>query len=98
MTPSELSELKRGSEIIHSTTGSDKKAKLEENVTIAFAFASVVATKDLTPGDILSEENIWLKRPNGGDFSPTDFPNMIGKKVVAHIQANTQIKREQVDS
>ena len=96
MTPSELSELIRGSKIIHSTMGKDKKANPEEDVTIAFAFASVVATRDLNPGDILSEENIWLKRPNGGDFSPVDFPKMLGRKVSLHVPANTQIKREQI--
>ena len=96
MTPSELTELIRGSEIIHSTMGKDKKASPEEDVTIAFAFASVVATRDLNPGDILSDDNIWLKRPNGGDFSPVDFPSLLGKKVLIHVPANTQIKRVQI--
>jgi N-acetylneuraminate synthase len=76
--------------------GKDKKANSEEDVTIAFAFASVVATRDLIPGEILSDENIWLKRPNGGDFSPVDFPKILGSKVLMHVPANTQIKREQI--
>ncbi len=96
MTPSELSELIAGSRIIHSTMGREKKPNEEEGVTIAFAFASVVSTKEINPGEILSRDNIWLKRPNGGDFSPLDFENLLGRMVVKRIEENTQIKRDQL--
>jgi N-acetylneuraminate synthase len=47
MTPDELSELIEGSKIIHQATKGSKMPVAEEDVTIAFAFASVVATREL---------------------------------------------------
>ena len=68
----------------------------EEAVTIAFAFASVVATADLYPGDVLTKENIWVKRPTGGDFGPEDLPRLYGKIVGTPVKANTQIFSHQL--
>jgi N-acetylneuraminate synthase len=68
----------------------------EEDVTIAFAFASVVATRKLFPGDIITREDITLKRPNGGDFGPVDFETLLGSTVKAEIEPNIQITKSQV--
>ena len=41
----------------------------EEKQTIAFAFASVVAIRDIKKGQNLTKkENIWVGRPGNGDF------------------------------
>jgi N-acetylneuraminate synthase len=97
MTPVELVELISGSEIIHNTLGSGKYATQEEEITIAFAFSSVVATRDINVGEKLSPQNIWVKRPSGGDFSPSEMENLYGKNVVSKIPANTQLKKGQID-
>ena len=76
--------------------GDEKGPVGAEAPTIAFAFASVVATKDIAPGDILTEENIWVKRPGGGDFSVLDYDALIGTSAVKSIRKGFQIKREQV--
>ncbi len=96
MTPEELSELISGSRIIHEATQGSKFPVKEEDVTIAFAFASVVATRDLNSGHIISREDITLKRPSGGDFGPKEFFSLIGKKVKKEIDMNTQISRSQI--
>lgn len=98
MDPVALAQLIGGAEIIHSARGGEKKAVEEEAPTIAFALASVVAIKDIRPGDVLSEENIWVKRPGGGDFSVLDYENLLGWQAVGYIQKGRQIKREQVKS
>lgn len=96
MTPIELVELINGSKIIHDTLGSGKYATNEEEITIAFAFSSVVATRDIEVGEKLSSENIWIKRPSGGDFAPSDLQNLYGKNAATKIPANTQLKKSQI--
>ena len=96
MTPDELRELIKGSKIIHQSTKGSKFPVSEEDVTIAFAFASVVATKTLMPGHIISREDITLKRPNGGDFGPKEFERLIGSEVIQEISPNVQITSSQL--
>ena len=96
MTPEELSELISGSRIIYEATQGSKFPVKEEDVTIAFAFASVVATRDLNSGHVISRQDITLKRPSGGDFGPKEFFSLIGKKVEKEINMNTQISRSQI--
>ena len=96
MNPLALSELIVGSQIIFSALGGDKHPVDAEMPTIAFAFASVVAIKDIKPGEKLTEENIWLKRPGGGDFSISDYDLLLGKHALLNIKKGYQIRREQV--
>ena len=96
MTPAELSELISGSRIIHEATKGAKFPVTEEDVTIAFAFSSVVATRKLLKGHIILREDITLKRPNGGDFGPKEFEVLIGSTVAFDIEPNLQIRSDQV--
>lgn len=96
MDPKALSDLIEGSREIFAARGGKKEPVQEEGPTIAFAFASVVAIMDINPGDILSEENIWVKRPGGGDFMVNDFDTLIGKTAKFPIKKGRQIKHEQV--
>jgi len=96
MDPAALSELIEGSRIIFSARGGEKGPIDAEAPTIAFAFASVVAIQDIQSGELLSDENIWVKRPGGGDFGVLDYDNLLGQKTVAPINRGYQLKREQI--
>jgi N-acetylneuraminate synthase len=96
MDPKALSELIEGSSTIFLARGGEKKAVKAEEPTIAFAFASIVAIKDIQPGEKLSKENIWLKRPGGGDFSVREYENLLGKGAKCVIRSGYQIKRSQI--
>ena len=97
MTPRELTELIDASKIIYEATQGSKFPVKEEDITIAFAFASVVAKKNLSKGHVITREDITLKRPSGGDFGPKNFLSLIGKTVVEDMPVNKQIRRSQVD-
>ena len=97
MDPAALSSLIEGSRIIFSARGGEKAAVTAEAPTIAFAFASVVAIRDIEPGDSLTRENIWVKRPGGGDFSADDYENLLGKVAVNRIDRGFQIKKTDLD-
>jgi N-acetylneuraminate synthase len=96
MDPQALSDLINGSRIIHSARGGDKGPVDAEAPTIAFAFASVVAIRDIQKGEILSKNNIWVKRPGGGDFNVLDYDGLIGKRASAAIKRGYQLKMNQI--
>ena len=63
---------------------------------IAFAFASVVATRDIIRGEKISSENIWVRRPSGGDFNVLDYESLFGKTAVNDIKGGYQLKSADV--
>ncbi|EFC8623456.1 N-acetylneuraminate synthase family protein [Campylobacter upsaliensis] len=71
-----------------------KEATKEEQVTIDFAFASVVSIKPIKKGEILSEENIWVKRPSLGGIPAREFENILGKKALRDIECDSQLSKE----
>jgi N-acetylneuraminate synthase len=96
MDPAALDALIEGSKTIYAARGGEKVPIEAESPTIAFAFASVVAIEDIQPGQVLSEQNIWLKRPGGGDFSVSDYEALLGKVALAPIRRGFQLKKSDV--
>ena len=96
MDPGDARQLVVAAEEVFLASGGGRTPAEEESVTIAFAFASVVATTDLQPGDVLTESNIWVKRPTGGDFGPKDLSRLYGQIVESPIAANTQVFARQL--
>ena len=86
MDPKELNELIEGSKEIQQMRGGKKVAAKEEQVTIDFAFATVVTTKNLKKGDILTKENIWVKRPGTGEIKAGHYESLIGKRINKDIE------------
>ena len=93
MDPAAMADLIEGARIIYSARGGEKRPVAEEAPTIAFAFASVVATADIAAGSTLSEENIWVRRPGGGDFSAVDYDTLLGRTVLSNISRGSRISK-----
>jgi len=55
-----------------------------------------VAIRDIAPGEMLSAENIWVKRPGGGDFGVNDYESLFGKIAGAPVKKGYQLKKDQV--
>jgi len=96
MGPKELADLVQGAKNIYDARGGDKGPIDDEAPTIAFAFASVVVTKDLYAGEAISNENLWLKRPGGGDFGANDFDSLIGKVLIRDIKSGSRLTNDHV--
>jgi N-acetylneuraminate synthase len=94
MDPQELKNLILGSKEIFLARGGTKKPLKQEIVTMNFAFASVVATKNILKGEKINTNNIWVKRPSGGDFSPSDYYKLIGKKAKRNISKDEQLRKK----
>ena len=97
MDPQALKDLIEGSRNIFEARGDEKTAVDAEGPTIAFAFASVVVTAELDVGDILTEDNLWLRRPGGGDFNAADYDRLLGKKLVAPIKRGERLTNYHVE-
>lgn len=96
MDPVGLKNLIEGSRIIHAASGGTKEPIAEESNTMSFAFSSVVAVADIEIGESFTKNNIWVKRPGGGDYSVHDYKTLIGKTALNKIRAGYQLKRADV--
>ena len=96
MDPPALKDLIEGSMNIFEARGDKKDAVEAEAPTIAFAFASVVVTDDLNVGEVLTEDNLSLRRPGGGDFDASDYDKLLGKKLISSIKRGARLTTEHI--
>lgn len=91
MDPVALKELIIGSEELSKMRGGKKEAAPEEQVTIDFAFATVVSIKPIKKGEKFSKENIWVKRPGTGDIMAESYKSILGKTSVSDIKHDVHL-------
>lgn len=84
-------DLIEGSSLIWKMRGGTKKAALEEQVTIDFAFATVCTISNIMEGEVFTKKNIWVKRPGTGDILAEHFDSIIGKKATRNIVIDEQL-------
>ena len=89
--PKELKNLVEWSKEIWKARGGKKDILEDEKPVIDFAYACVVAIKDIHKGEALSLDNIWVKRPGTGEIFAKDFENVLGKVATVNISENTQL-------
>lgn len=90
--PLELKDLIIGSRAIHQALGGAKDILEEEKQTAAFAYACVVTTKDIKKGEILTENNIWVKRPGTGEIKAKHYESLFNRKASIDIKKDIQLK------
>lgn len=89
--PHELKNLVDSSKEIWKARGGKKDILDDEKPVIDFAYACVVAIKNINKGEVLSLDNIWVKRPGTGEIFAKDFENVLGKIATVNISENTQL-------
>ena len=92
MDPKAAMDLVEGSRIIKKERGGSKGPIQEEKPVIEFAYASIVTIKDIIKGELLSKENLWVKRPGSGPLYAKDYKNVLGKKAIRNIAKDTHLK------
>jgi sialic acid synthase SpsE len=98
MDPKALFELINGSGEIAKMRGGKKEAAKEEQVTIDFAFATVVSIAPIKAGEVFSKENIWVKRPGTGPILAEYFNDILGKKALVDISSDQHLNPEQIEN
>ena len=91
MDESSCKQLIESSSEIWQMRGGTKKAAAEEQVTIDFAFATVCSIREIKKGEILSKENIWVKRPGTGAISAENYNSILGKVATRVIENDEQL-------
>lgn len=87
-------ELIISSNEIWQMRGGTKQPAKEEQVTIDFAFATVCTIQPIKKGELLTKENIWVKRPGTGKILAENFKSLIGKIAVRNIDNDEQLNFE----
>lgn len=90
--PYELHQLIDGSQAIFEALGGAKAVLAEEQPTIDFAYACVVSIADIEPGEKLSSENIWVKRPGTGEIKAVEYESILGRIATRKIIKNSQLR------
>jgi len=97
MDEEHLAELLLAAKEIMLMRGGHKCALSEEQVTIDFAFSTVVSIKDIQEGEILTKDNIWVRRPGTGEIKAEFYDSLLGKKLNVCVPAGTHIKWDMVE-
>ena len=97
MDEDECKELIKGSNLIWQMRGGKKEPAKEEQVTIDFAFATLVSIKPIKKGEVFTKENIWVKRPGTGEILAEEFSSILGKKASVNLNSDEQLKRSDIE-
>ena len=92
MDPAELRYLIDRSREIHVALHNPKERTVAEEDVYRFARASVVADADLMAGHMITEADIWARRPGSGDIAGYDFDKVLGRTLKVALTRNQQMK------
>lgn len=79
MDEAACAELIASSRKLHSELGGTKGPAREEQVTMDFAFATVVTIAPIKAGEALTKKNLWVKRPGTGSIPAERYESLLGK-------------------
>ena len=91
MDPAELRHLVDRSKEIWIAANNPKERTPAEEPVYRFARASVVADRDLPEGHVITETDIWARRPGSGEIAGYDFDKVVGKRLKRAVSRNTQL-------
>ena len=97
MNPQACKELIKGSKILMRERGGDKEPSKEEQVTMDFAFATVVTIEPIKKGEKFTMDNIWVKRPGTGEIKAEKFENILGKYANNNIAIDTHLSFDDIE-
>lgn len=93
----DLATLVDGVRRIEAALGSSKVVHERERQIRTWAFRSIVSTRPISKGEVITEDMIWSKRPGTGIPSHM-MDDLIGTTAVADIPANTLISWDQLQA
>jgi len=76
---------------VHAELGGTKGPAKEEQVTMDFAFATVVTIAPVKKGEPFTKQNLWVKRPGTGAIPAEQFERLLGKLAVRDLPADAHL-------
>lgn len=98
MDEASLADLIEAARHIPQMRGGTKQALAEEQVTIDFAFASVVTIAPIQKGEVFTRDNLWVKRPGTGHFKAEAYEGLLGKTAATDIACDEQLEPHHIAS
>jgi N-acetylneuraminate synthase len=89
--PDELRELVVGAQAVYEARGGSKTLLSIEQPVIDFAYASVVTIAAVAAGEVLSSDNVWVKRPGTGAILAKDLDLVLGRVARHALPAGKQL-------
>jgi sialic acid synthase SpsE len=96
MDEQQCRELIAAARIVHLERGGRKGPAAEEQVTIDFAFATVVTIAPIRKGEPFTNANLWVKRPGTGPILAERYDEILGRRAARDLPADTHISMEDV--
>ncbi len=93
MDEARLGELLRAAREVTAMLGGEKRALKEEQVTIDFAFATVVTIRPIRKGEPFTRENTWVKRHGTGEIPAEEYEQVLGRIAGEDIPADVHVTR-----
>ena len=90
------SDLMRAAKEVPKMRGGEKVALPEEQVTIDFAFATVVTIAAVKKGEPFTKDNLWVKRPGTGSILAEAYDSLLGKTAAVDIDADVQLTYDMI--
>jgi N-acetylneuraminate synthase len=84
-------ELIEQSRTLHAELGGTKGPAKEEQVTIDFAFATVVTIAPVKAGEVFTMQNLWVKRPGTGAIPAEQFESILGRTAARDLAADEHL-------
>nr|WP_106752411.1 N-acetylneuraminate synthase family protein [Pannonibacter carbonis] len=92
MDPAELRFLIDRSREIHIALYNEKQRTAPEEDVYRFARGSVVADRDLAKGHVITEADIWARRPGNGEIPVSRFDEVVGRTLKIARKRNEQLR------
>jgi sialic acid synthase SpsE len=97
MDPDACRELIDGAAAMHLMRGGRKGPATEEQVTMDFAFATLVTIAPVQAGEVFTERNLWAKRPGTGAIPAERYEEILGKKARRNLGPDTHLTADDFD-
>ena len=94
--PDELKHLIEGSHAVWQANNGEKTILPEEQPVIDFAYASVVTIHKVKAGEVLSLNNVWVKRPGTGEILAGEFELCLGKTFTKDLDEGVMVNRTDI--
>ena len=89
-------ELIEAAAIRHLERGGTKGPAAEEQVTMDFAFATVVTIAPIRAGEPFTKSNLWVKRPGTGSVPAERYDELLGRLARRDLAADTHVSMDDV--
>ncbi len=97
MDPAELRFLIDRSREVHTALMNPKVRTAPEEDVYRFARGSIVADRDLPAGHVVTEQDIWARRPGSGEISVQHFDRLVGARLTRPVRRNQQLRWSDLD-